>query len=696
MLTSTIRSLNHSNEELVPSNHATSHDLGFDQPNGLFGSSNNHALFFSKKPDPLGSSCHNKGKISPDDSTLSTVMLSDHTSRSALKMNDVTPTFDNSKSRKGKRIPDSQPKADGLRIREGISTERQPDVQVRKLGITRKTTIRVHAGTVIREKSSDSILLPPETPSPSLYKIHARSNQEKSLKMSNSAIEEQLLSANVLDVTTVVEGQSDVGATAPVITLKKCICNWKNCRAYQKAFRDAKHPVLDGVITMKIFKDHVIGMHYKRCLDRALGVTKEPDWKEQSHSGSVKIFCKYVIAKHHFTQSHMEKYNSIASNNSRDHHTKSSKLHNQNYSFLKPFSVAGAKKYLYAMDDKDIFEQPNQVTKSSPYERFYMQTPNVPNEVVRVEFLKALEVINHLKKQKTSHGHREEETADEVQSNEDAENLSKSRQRQTMKSPRKSNNLTNTRINQINVGTRRGSLVSSLESNSDYDDDPISGGDNNELFFNNEYNLKSGRYSKSGRDEIEDDETVSLIKVKDAENRELQDQLEFMQTQLSVLHDMVSTLQMQQIALSYSNALGSGGFSTNFNHSNRSRLSTLNQKHQQSRRRNVGGSITRSTSLDDVPNEIDVDSDEDGSKNDDNKTMSTTDVYSRPGSIDGVALHQNTDLLEADKESDDDDDDSTTGADVKTVATTGTFVSKYKQIISSRNQEVVEDDASAS
>lgn len=669
-MTTSISNRNHSNDLLLPFDN--NNDILVDQHDGIYAMAND--TFFSKRPVGLDeptkiTNNFNYGKIYPDDNTLSTAMLSDHTPLSMLKLQEITPTVDNRKSRKGKVILEEQNTELQTRQDNG-----QHDMIVKKQGITRKTSIRVRGGNTMRAKSSDSIVIMPDAPlapiTESTLKKH-RSGDDK-LTMSDPIDKGNRSTPAVAEVTAL---DQNVGTTAPA--LKRCTCSWKNCRAYQKAFRDAKHPVFDGVVTIKIFKDHPIGMNYKECLDRTLGVTKEPEWKKQQHNGSVKLFTKYVISKHHFTQSHMEKYDSVAPSN--NDHNESSKLRNQNYSFLKPFSVAGAKKYLYKIDPNEVFIQPND-DKGTNNETFYMQCPNVPNEVVKMEFYKALEQVNYLKK-----NHVEEYVEDKNKAvlQDDIGKPPRSSQKQIM-SPKKSNDR---QITHISVGNTRGSVVSSI---GDVDDD-------NELGFHDSFNKT--------RDVDDDDQTVVQIKVKDAENKELKDQLEFMQTQLSVLHDMVSKLQVQHFEQSYANGFGGGGsFSSNFNNSSRNKLSTLNQKkksvqqqkqQQQYQRRATpaGGSrLMRSQSLE-VPDEINVDDDDD-SKNDDNNTMSTTDMYSRFGSVDGESQHRKTELLEDDEDEVESDDDDEEEDDLKTVATTGTFVSKYKQILKGSVED--DDDVSAS
>lgn len=160
--------------------------------------------------------------------------------------------------------------------------------------------------------------------------------------------------------------------------LPKCICNWKNCRAYQKAFREVKHPTFDGVVKIKLLQDHMESEAYKACLDRTLGVTKPPEWKRGSTGGKGTPTCKYIVAKHHFTERHMQKYDQAP----------------KTYSFVKPFTLNGAKKYLFKVNPAE--------TLPGDYEggKLYMQCPNVPKDVVKHEFHQAMETVKAQAKQK--------------------------------------------------------------------------------------------------------------------------------------------------------------------------------------------------------------------------------------------------------------------------------------------------------
>jgi hypothetical protein len=154
--------------------------------------------------------------------------------------------------------------------------------------------------------------------------------------------------------------------------LLRCVCTWKNCRAYQKAFREAHYEVFDGCIGIKIVRDHRESLAYKKSLDRVLLVQQQPEWK---HSKDGTSYCKYIVARHHFTEQHLAKY---------DANPKS-------YCFAKPFSLHGAKKYLHSVNSKECFE----TATKDPSEALYFQCPNVPSEVVKAGYYKSMEIVKN-------------------------------------------------------------------------------------------------------------------------------------------------------------------------------------------------------------------------------------------------------------------------------------------------------------
>jgi hypothetical protein len=159
--------------------------------------------------------------------------------------------------------------------------------------------------------------------------------------------------------------------------LLRCVCSWKNCRAYQKTFREAQCEMFDGCIGIKIVRDHRESMAYKKSLDRILAVQQPPEWKQGKDGSS---YCKYIVARHHFTEQHLAKYDSNP----------------RSYCFAKPFSLHGAKKYLHSVNAKECFETANK----DPSEALYFQCPNVPSEVVKAEYYKSMELLKNDSKKK--------------------------------------------------------------------------------------------------------------------------------------------------------------------------------------------------------------------------------------------------------------------------------------------------------
>lgn len=159
-------------------------------------------------------------------------------------------------------------------------------------------------------------------------------------------------------------------------TFPKCVCSWKNCRNFQKCWRDSKHPVFDGVVKIRLAKDHPESQALKASIDRTLGVPPDRanDWKAKN--GSVAI--RYVIARHHFTEKHIQKFLQDP----------------KNFSFIKPFSIHGAHKYLHTVNPKEAL-----VTADNESESLYLQCPNVPKEAVKEEFYRSLERMKSRQKE---------------------------------------------------------------------------------------------------------------------------------------------------------------------------------------------------------------------------------------------------------------------------------------------------------
>jgi len=161
----------------------------------------------------------------------------------------------------------------------------------------------------------------------------------------------------------------------PPTALPKCFCNWKFCRTYQKAFREFKHPFYNGVIKLKFYENDPRSMALKESIDRTLNVesTKRNDWKESATApGCIPVpsntYCRYYVARHHFTEKLMKHYL-----NDR-----------RSWDWNEPLPRDEAELFLYSLDPQDSYgdDQGNG-------EICYVQTPNVPKDHVR-ELLKKL------------------------------------------------------------------------------------------------------------------------------------------------------------------------------------------------------------------------------------------------------------------------------------------------------------------
>lgn len=124
---------------------------------------------------------------------------------------------------------------------------------------------------------------------------------------------------------------------------------------------------MDGVVRLRFMKSEPEAMALKSSIDRVLGVSflKANDWKDGEQPGQET--CNYVIARHHYTEKHILKYLKDP----------------ENYSFMKPLSHDGARKFLHSVSSKDIYQM------DPSGDAFYLQCPNVSKEAVKATFLKA-------------------------------------------------------------------------------------------------------------------------------------------------------------------------------------------------------------------------------------------------------------------------------------------------------------------
>ena len=133
------------------------------------------------------------------------------------------------------------------------------------------------------------------------------------------------------DDATVMTSKSAASAKG----LPKCVCSWKNCRTYQKAYKSYGHSILDGIVKVKFIKGDTASIPLKASVDRTLKVPKEKrqDWKPAKGEELIR----YNIARHHFTEAHIQRYCQDP----------------KRYRWTSLFSEAEAKKYLFKLDPKE-------------------------------------------------------------------------------------------------------------------------------------------------------------------------------------------------------------------------------------------------------------------------------------------------------------------------------------------------------
>lgn len=270
-----------------------------------------------------------------------------------------------------------------------------------------------------------------------------------------------------------VQSPTKGGAVNKTSAIPRCVCSWKNCRVYQKVFRG--HPVWDGVIKLKFATNEPESMALKSSIDRNLKVpaSKADDWKPGKHPGQELI--KYSVACHHWTEQHIRKYRADP----------------KHFSFVKPFSVHGAQKYLYKTDQKETFRDPTNETD----ELLYLQAPLVPKDVVKNLFY---------------------QIKDEVEEDMGEEELA--HHKEDLKTPQ----MNGTTPEKAPTDTKPHTVT------------PLSAEDKKDSITPT---VSTNRSSKEEGGRLQD---------KEAENKRLKEQLESMQSQLVYLHDMVQKLQLEQ------------------------------------------------------------------------------------------------------------------------------------------------------
>ena len=191
---------------------------------------------------------------------------------------------------------------------------------------------------------------------------------------------------------------TSVSVAQPLPTpMPKCVCNWRHCRTYQKAFREFKHPFYNGVIKLKFRENDPRSMALKSSIDRTLNVdsTRRNDWKAEAGTmmlqlppspgagtvssiatttttitdnvngngngnGNADRYCRYYVARHHYTETLMKQFLSDR----------------RSWDWYEPLPKDQAEKFLQSLEPQDIFEKCNGFSR-------YVQTPNVPKDHVR-------------------------------------------------------------------------------------------------------------------------------------------------------------------------------------------------------------------------------------------------------------------------------------------------------------------------
>jgi hypothetical protein len=181
---------------------------------------------------------------------------------------------------------------------------------------------------------------------------------------------------------TAEEGAVSANQTA----LPKCFCDWKHCRSYQKSFRDLKHPIFNGVVKLKFIRDDHKSMELKRVVEQCLSVdsSKRNEWRMEAGVEQ----CRYYIARHHFTEAHIERFLSDR----------------RAWDWNEPLKAEDAKVFLWKLESEYRYRSENEESESeeededseetdsededeselaSRHHYRFIQAPNVPKEIVR-------------------------------------------------------------------------------------------------------------------------------------------------------------------------------------------------------------------------------------------------------------------------------------------------------------------------
>jgi len=353
--------------------------------------------------------------------------------------------------------------------------------------------------------------------------------------------------------------------------LPKCFCNWRFCRTYQKAFREFRHPFYNGVIKLKFYENDPRSMALKESIDRTLNVepAKRNDWKEAPGStpGTSTKYCRYYVARHHFTEKLMRHYL-----NDR-----------RSWDWNKPLTEDEAQEFLYSVDPEDIFDDGEE-----DGENHYVQTPNVPKDHVR-ELLKKLKDLrtdgqrtngvepspatpSNTQRSRVPLASQDEHAPnihrndngdssptpamnmsnllpEHLQSSQSKVSRSNSNQNKTQK--RNGNNSTSTHKTAITATTRTSNEEIVIESE-DYGDSDEEDYDDNDLDDTNR-NSTTSRSRNNGKvkekqpkeDSSTASSTVALLAQKEEENHRLREDLNDCKSKIDMLQNIVEQLKVR-------------------------------------------------------------------------------------------------------------------------------------------------------
>lgn len=293
-----------------------------------------------------------------------------------------------------------------------------------------------------------------------------------------------------------VGGGSGHAAASAAPPLPKCFCNWKHCRTYQKAFREFKHPLFNGVIKLKFVKDDRKSLALKATVDRALHVdaTKRNEWREVED----ELQCRYYVARHHFTEALIKQY--LGDRRAWD--------------WNEPLTTRQAKAFLHKVERQDLYHSDDEAEEDEDEDAptRYVQAPNVPKDQVR-EMLKRLKEESKRQKDVPEH---DIETAEEP--------IPDDQPLKPTKIPNKSHSSVHTQ------STLSTSITDTLRA---FEDD----------------------VAIVAKSDASDSVAASQ---KEEENKRLREELNECQKQLSMLHNLVNKLQVD-IGSGDAPAAGAGG-----------------------------------------------------------------------------------------------------------------------------------------